>query len=310
MGTKGAVGGEPPPRSALVTGATGFVGSHLAKRLVRDGWSVHAVVRAASELPESDEMARVHRYLCDGRVESVIDAVAAAKPDVVFHLASLFIAQHQAADVDRLVESNILFGSQLLEAMAQARVACLVNAGTSWQHFHGPDYDPVNLYAATKQAVTDIIRYYVDACGIRCITLKLFDTYGPDDRRRKLLSLLIQAARTGEPLALSPGEQVMDLIFVEDVVEAFLVASGMLLDGCEPAYQDFAVSGGQRVSLRELVKLCEEIMGARIPVNWGARAYRPREVMVPEWFADGLPGWRPRYSLREGLSRVLLPGAA
>lgn len=293
-----------PGNTALVTGATGFVGSHLTRRLLRDGWSVHAVVREGKTFPAMSGFAEVRQHAYDGTLDSVLGAMEQARPRVVFHLASLFIAQHQPGDLDRLLASNVLFGAQLLEAMAAAGATRLVNTGSSWQHFRGPEYQPVNLYAATKQALEDIIRYYVDAHGLRCITLKLFDTYGPEDRRPKLLNLLLEAARTGEPLGLSPGEQIVDMTYVDDVVEAFLVASRMVVEGRGPACQAFAVSGGERVSLRDLVKIWEEVLGAPIPVTWGARPYREREVMVPASCAEGLPGWRPRFSLRQGLSRV------
>ena len=293
-------------KTTLVTGATGFVGSHLTQRLVRDGWTVHALVREGSRFPAPAGLAGVRRHVYDGTLDSIVGAVEEARPCVVFHLASLFIAQHRPGDVDRLVASNILFGAQLLQAMAAAGVTRLVNTGSSWQHFHGPEYEPVNLYAATKQALEDIIRYYGEAHGLRCITLKLFDTYGPEDRRPKLLNLLLEAARTGEAVGLSPGEQIVDMIYVDDVVEAFLVAGRMVEEGRGPACQAFAVSGGERVSVRELVKACEEVLGAPVPVIWGARPYRDREVMVPASFDEGLPGWHPRFSLRQGLSRVML----
>ena len=87
-----------------------------------------------------------------------------------------------------------------------------------WQHFGTPDYRPVNLYAATKQAFEDVLAYYADAQGIAAVTLELYDTYGPGDPRRKLIRILFEAARSGEPIQLSPGEQVIELLHVDDAV--------------------------------------------------------------------------------------------
>lgn len=293
------------PKIALVTGATGFVGSHLARRLVRDGWQVHVVVRPDSELAQLREAAghvTVHRH--DGTTQGLIDIVREASPQIVFHLASLFISEHQPADVEPLIRSNLLFGTQLLEAMAVNGTVRLVNAGTSWQHYQGGDYNPVNLYAATKQAFEDILRFYVEARQIRAITLKLFDTYGPDDPRPKLVSLLARFAASGEALDMSPGEQLLDLVYIDDVVEAFVMAGHRTAAGSSPLFESYGVSSGETVTLREFAGIFSELTGKRLDLRWGKRSYRAREVMTP-WSGPPLPGWRAAHSLRSGLRLTL-----
>ena len=90
--------------TALITGATGFVGSHLARRLVKEGWRVHIVSRADSRLPENEEFSQVTNYIYDGSTESMVNCVMKAKLDVVFHLASLFLSQHAIKDVNELIK--------------------------------------------------------------------------------------------------------------------------------------------------------------------------------------------------------------
>ena len=289
-------------RRALVTGATGFVGSHVAGRLLADGWQVHALVRPASALDRlgvPGAAISVHRIEPD--IDSMRGALRDAKPDVVFHLASLFVAEHAPDDVARLVESNLAFGALLLEAMSREGARRLVNAGTSWQHHEGRDYSPVNLYAATKQAFEALLQYYVEACGLAAVTLELFDTYGPGDRRRKLVNLLLDAARTGKPLAASPGDQAIDLVHVEDVAHGFARAGEMLLDERGPGHRRFGVSSGTTITLRALAEQLEQALGVKVPVTWGEREHRAREVMAPVRGMPALPGWRPGISLAEGL---------
>jgi nucleoside-diphosphate-sugar epimerase len=221
----------------------------------------------------------------------------------VFHLASLFLATHTPEDVRPLVESNILFGAQLLEAMARTGCNKLVNTGTSWQHYHSDDYVPVCLYAATKQAFEDVAWYYVHGEGLRLITLKLFDTYGPGDRRPKLFNALRNAARRGEELAMSAGEQLVDLVYVEDVTRAFLVAAEMVEDK-ETAPEAYAISSGKPRPLREIVETYARVTGVPIRVHWGARPYRTREVMMPWTAGKRLPSWTPEVSLEEGIRKM------
>lgn len=290
---------------ALVTGATGFVGSHLVRRLVQDGWQVHIVSREGSHLPDAPEFTRAINHKHDATTEGMIHLVGEAKPKVVFHLASLFLAQHTAKDVDQLILSNVLFGNQLLEAMKANGVSRIVNTGTSWQHYQNEDYNPVCLYAATKQAFESILEYYVQACEIKAITLKLFDTYGPDDHRTKLFYLLNKAATTGVSLDMSAGEQLIDLVHINDVIQAYIIAAQKLLDGEVSNHENYAVSSGHPLPLKGLVQLYSEMSRQTIIVNWGARPYRYREVMVPWNRGDFLPCWRPSIDLESGLKTLL-----
>jgi nucleoside-diphosphate-sugar epimerase len=288
------------PRVALVTGATGFVGSHLVSGLVRAGWQVHVVSRANSRMPEAAEFSRVTQHVHDGSTAGMLRLVGNAKPLVVFHLASLFLSQHEAGDVERLVLSNILFGNQLLEAMKVHGVKQLINTGTSWQHYENQAYSPVNLYAATKQAFESLMQYYVEAEGLRAVSLKLFDTYGPHDPRPKLMNLLQRVAEDMQPLAMSPGEQWLDLVHVDDVVQAFFAAAARLSAGAVHGHESYALPSGQPITLRALVRLVEREIGRELPILWGARPYRVREVMEL-WNGKSLPGWSAKVKLEQAI---------
>lgn len=292
-------------RVALVTGTTGYIGSNLTKRLVAEGWDVHIVVRTNTRLDALDPihpLITVHRH--DGSTRGMIQLVGDARPDVVFHLASLFLAQHRPEDVEALISSNLLFSTQLAEAMAANQVKHLINTSTSWQHYENAEYNPVNLYAATKQAFEDILAYYIDAHGLRVMTLALFDTYGPDDPRPKLFHLLNKAAKSGEPLDMSAGEQMIDLVYIDDVVEAYLLAAKRLLEGKVSQHETYAVSSGHPLPLKELVQLYAEVTKQTVNVNWGARPYRYREVMVPWSRGVAIVGWMPRIKLIDGLRGI------
>lgn len=287
------------PRRALVTGATGFVGAALVRRLLAEGWQVHVLLRASSCADGLPPQAQVHRH--DGSTVQLVEIMRAAAPQVVFHLASLFLATHQPQDVERLVNANLLLGTQLAEAMAACGVRELVNTGTSWEHYQDEAYNPVCLYAATKTAYTALLRYYVEVHGLRVVTLKLFDTYGAGDTRPKVLNLLKRLANEGSTLAMSPGEQLVDLVYIDDVLDAFLLACAQLPTQPQPM-EEYGVSSGQPLPLKDIAALYAQVSGKPLAITWGGRPYREREVMVPWHSYRSVPGWHPRVDLARGLA--------
>jgi nucleoside-diphosphate-sugar epimerase len=128
-------------------------------------------------------------------------------------------------------------------------------------------------------------------------TLLVYETFGPDDTRGKILDRLIAAAISGTPLDLSPGEQAIDLVHVDDVVSAIMLVAEGLVAGTLPPGGRFALSSGTAITLRELAGRIEASLGRPVPARWGALSYRPGEIMRPWRGGAALPGWRPGHSL-------------
>ncbi len=281
------------------------MGKNLSKRLVKDGWDVYVVTRPKSSLEPLELVKQNIRIFChDGTTESLCHFVNEVKPDIVFHLASLFLASHTITDIEPLVQSNILFGTQVLEAASRAEAYRFVNVGTYWQHFNNADYSPVCLYAAGKQAFLDILRFYVEATPLRAVTLELYDTYGPDDPRPKLLNILKNAAQAGQTLDMSEGEQMLDMVHIDDVINAFVAAGKRLMDNAVEKNEIFSVCSGTPKSLRQIVAEFEDAKGLTLDIRWGKRPYRDREVMILPNRVRKLPGWEPAIPLRQGLAGV------
>ena len=286
----------------LVTGATGFIGKHLVRKLLYDRHEVHILIRPDTD-QEQLEPTIVHTHL--GSTQNMIDTIQDTQPDAVIHLASLFIGEHKSTEVEKLINSNVMLSTQLVEAMSVNRVRLLINVGTSWQHYADADYNPVNLYAATKQAFRSLLSFYLETTNLRVINLELFDTFGPNDRRNKLFNLLNRLRLTGETIGMSPGYQYLDPIYIDDVCDAFLVALQRLQSGQVKRSETYSVCSDEPIQLRELVKIYENISNTKLNIEWSGRPYRPREVMAP--WSDGvtLPGWSPKISIEDGIKMLL-----
>lgn len=287
----------------VVSGATGFIGQHLVKRLLDEGHQVCMIARADS-VPAPTKNLSV--YVFDGDIQALAAFFSPGKFDGVIHLASLFLAQHKTEDVPELIKSNVLFSSCLLEAAAKNNIPWFINTGTFWQHYQNKDYSPVNLYAATKQAFQDIAQYYIETDQINFVTIKLSDTFGPNDIRPKLFTLWTKISKSKERLAMSAGEQVIDISFIDNVIDGYIQMITLLTEDVQRKLngQSFAVKSNQRMSLKELAKYFEQATGTTLNIDWSTKDYRPREVMIPWENGQTIPGWQPKVPLDEGIRRT------
>lgn len=290
-------------KRALITGITGYIGSHLARRLLPD-WEVCGLVRQPLNLEYIADIApRIELFRYDGTYDSMDAALAACRPDLVYHLAAYYTGSHNKEHIPKLLDSNIGMGLHLLEAMSAHRVPFLVSASTVMSHYGGEQYRPLNLYAATKQAFSDLLAYYVDTRMLCAVTLVLSDTYGPGDHRPKVLNLIRDAAQKGEPMALSYGDQDYDLVHIDDVASAFQMAGDQLLEGRLQG-GTFQVIPEAPLTLRETVELLLRIHGSSWRGGWGQRPATERKISRSIRLYPTLPGWRPAVSLKEGLSNL------
>ncbi|HEK6320781.1 TPA: NAD(P)-dependent oxidoreductase [Yersinia enterocolitica] len=286
----------------LITGASGYIGSNLACYLNSNGFEVFGLIR--SEVVDENKiklLSGVKLEILDEK--NLCSLVENINPDIVIHIASLTSVTHDYSTIENLLRSNIEFPTKLLEAMEVAGVKKFINTGTTWQNYNSADYDPVNLYAATKQAFEDILKYYIFAKGFSSITLRLFDTYGPNDTRKKLIPLLDRLAETKESLDMSEGNQEIELVHINDICSAYKTAILKLQDG-QPGYANvYSVDTGSRMSLKKLVKLYEKVNDVTLNINWGARPPREREIMRLCTNLTVLPNWSPTIPLDEGINK-------
>lgn len=299
-------------RQAIVTGATGYIGQALTGSLINRGWSVVVIVRPSSNTSQYEWCDRVATVAYDGSLSSLLqEEVSFEKNATVFHLASLSSYECPPSLVDKMLESNIVFGVHLLEAMKIWKLKSFVNTASFWQYSENGDYFPTCLYAATKKAFEDILKSYSNSQAIACANLVLFDVYGPNDHRKKLLSLLFDSAEDGTMVSLSPGFQKIDLVHVLDVVSAYVTAALKLSqDSSGRRFFTYAVNTGRLVTIRELVRIYESLAGTQLKIKWGAREYRKDEIMTP-WQPSAefrLDGWSPEISLEQGLSSLMEKG--
>lgn len=286
----------------LITGATGFIGTHLVEKLYKEH-DVHILIPPSLtySLPGnveafefSDNISALHRYLQENNIEGIV------------HLASLFIAQHQPEQIKDMILSNVYLGTAVLEAMEKTEVKWVLNTGTYWQNYKHDkkEYCPVNLYAASKQAFIDMAAYYVETSDVKFVTLKLSDTFGRGDTRRKILAVFKEIAASGEELCMSTGEQYIDILHIDDVISGF-VHLMHLLHTNTTLNPEYVLAAKQRYTLKQIAAIYEKVSRKKLNIVWGGRAYRKREVMIPWTKGTVLPGWEPAFTLEQGITEFI-----
>ena len=289
----------------LITGGSGFIGSHLAKYLVKDNQSVEIIVRPTSNIEIFQEIRKkIIIYKHDGTSENMMSILKESKPDIVCHLASISIYDHNIETIDSLIKSNILFGSQLIECMVKNNIYRLIITGTFWQHYENKNNNPTCLYAATKQAFENIIKFYTETTDLNVITLKLFDTYGPNDPRNKLFNFLKESINKNQTINMTPGDQLIDIVYISDIIDAYIVSIERLLSDNNQKHEKFAISSNNPIPLKSLIEKYLQITNKKADIIWGRKEYRKREVMVPWNTGKPLPDWSPKVSIEEGIKKI------
>jgi nucleoside-diphosphate-sugar epimerase len=302
-------------RRVLVTGAHGFIGSHLTRALLARGYEVGILAREASDLSRIRGLeGSIFSHAADLRdPASVQKAVEEARPDAVIHLATYYAVEHRPEEVGVMMDTNVKGTIALLEASRDRGISLFLNMSTCavYRERNSPleETDPVspqNLYALTKLQAEDACRFYNDRLGVPAATLRLFPPYGPADNDRRLIPYVIRSLLAGQDVQLTTGTQRWDFVYVDDVVAALLAALGRPEKTVSAGTLN--VGTGNPVSVQDLVTRVHEMLGSEGNLLWGAIPHRTNEV----WYNSGSPekirsvlGWTPETSLDEGLRRTI-----
>ncbi len=294
-------------RRILISGATGFVGANLVRRMLERGHEVHVIVRpdsAAWRIGEVIDEVQLHRFdLLDA--EATRQGVTAARPQVVLHFAA-----HAALPQETDEMEIILHTVQPLVNLASACTGCelFINAGSSSEYGFQTEPmtetslpNPTRVHDIAKLTQTLYGTYAARFKGIPLATLRLFSVYGPWEHGRRLSPRLMLSALMGRPMNLSSPDVCRDFIFVDDVVRAVeqFMEQPVIGDGAV-----FNLGTGVEHSIREAASLVEEIHGAPLPLTWGA--VERNRWDSPRWVADTTRqtrdlGFTAETSFREGL---------
>ncbi len=280
----------------LITGANGFIGKRLTNELYKRGATVFAVIHQNNQIDLP-----IEKIIFDGSFESLIKPLENKKIDFIIHLATHFSSSHKSEQINDLIDSNIKFGTYILELVKHKNIPYFINTSTYAQFFDHKKYNPQNLYAATKQAFEVIIKYYEESLLTRFVTLELTDTYGPGDLRPKFINLVLNATKRNEVFNMSFGDQEICYIYVDDVVDAYIKCIELLEKNIIKENSKYSVYADEVYKLKDLVSYVCTILGVKLETNIGYYPYRTREIMTFLPSFQKLPDWSAKHTLKDGI---------
>ncbi|MGX3010553.1 NAD-dependent epimerase/dehydratase family protein [Helicobacter sp. 23-1044] len=291
-------------KAIFLTGATGFIGTNIIAKLNKK-YDFIAIVRENSNTAQIEKQCEIYRYK---NIDDFIAFCKGAKSRIcgVLHLATLYVKSHNSSEIKSIIDANVTFGAEIIEGLARVDFGgFFVSVGTFWQFYKNYPNNPLNLYAASKSAFERIVDFYANTTEMTFTSLFLNDTYGPNDTRQKIFNLWINAG--DEVLEMSGGAQEIDLIFIDDVINAFEIIINLATSKNHTLLKNkkFTLHCKERKTLRELSEIFQKVSGKTLKIAWGAKEYMKRENFIPFEFGDELPSWEEKTTFEMGIKKLL-----
>ena len=281
----------------LLTGATGFLGSHLLQGLLNNDYRVIVLKRSFSDTSQIEKLIPKVRIFD-------LDKVPLRR---VFEEQHINIVIHSATNygrsserVSQIIESNLMFPIELLELACEFNIDTFFNTDTALPGC-------LNFYVLSKRHFLEYAQRLADKCEMQFVNVRLEHMYGPNDGSSKFISFLIRTFLTQKSsVDLTSGEQLRDFVFIDDVVDAFLILLKNR-DKLDTSFETFDLGSGETISIQELAVLTHKICDGNTEMRFGALAYRDGEIMQSQADISKLLhlGWSQKVMIHEGLSRTV-----
>ncbi|MGW8228934.1 MAG: NAD-dependent epimerase/dehydratase family protein [Gammaproteobacteria bacterium] len=281
----------------LITGGTGFLGSHLARNLADHGADIIVLARHSSSLARLSGYEQLIHVLRADNVATLYELLSAHNPDCIIHTACNY--GRGGENIAGIVQTNLVSALTLLTAAADNGIGSFINTDTTLDRF-------LNAYTLSKKQFSEWGVWFARHYRIRFVNVLLEHMYGPGDDASKFTTHVIsQCIKQTPTLDLTPGDQRRDFIYIEDTVAAFRVLVENLTQLAQ--HEEIQVGSGHAVTIREFAEMVRNLAASSTTLNFGAIPYRDNEPMLCVADITRLRslGWKPLYDLASGIRKTI-----
>jgi len=291
----------------VLTGANGFVGQNLVPKLLEQNHEIFEITIDPKKSRFLYGKTTIQFNYSLENHDKLVHSLNKFCPDICIHLASFLTAADDFITLQKLINANISFTCNVLDALKKSGLKMFINTGSFAEYYKGNgELDPAYLYTATKSASRIFVDYYSKVYKFKNITIVPYTIYGGIDTQKKIIDIIYDSLNNKDSISLTSGNQILDFIHLEDVTDFYIKTLTFydLIKGGE----NFQLGTGVGHTLRDLVKIMELQTSKKANIIWGGKEYRPRDVMyavanTSEQYR--LFGWKPKISLEEGIEMYL-----
>lgn len=300
-------------RKIILTGGTGFIGSRVAARIIAHGDSPILLKRSTTD---TWRIANIKDKVASYDIDKVPLETVFRKEDIdaVVNLATFYRKRDDLNDIEEMIGTNVILPTKLLQLCKEYSINRFVTAGSYFQYDLGSGNictrTPLlgrNFYAASKNSFERMMEYYAATSECSPVSLVLFTPYGEMDNRNKLIPYIISRTIRGMAVDLTSGTQLLNLVFVDDVADAFMKSLNNNFTGS--GYLRINIADQASHSVREIVRIIDKITEKTTLVNWGAIETddldKIENLIVNTEETKKILGWEPNVSIEEGLARTI-----
>jgi len=300
-------------KRVLISGATGFIGANLCRRLLNEGHEIHCLVRpeyASWRIEAILKDINIHLVNLDD-AEKLALTISRIRPEWVFHLATHGAYSWQT-DLARIMQTNLMGTIHLVEACIKTGFEVFINTGSSSEYGikdHAPSEiewtDPNSYYAVGKASATLYCRYSAKRYHVNIQTVRLYSVFGPFEEPGRLIPNIVINGLNGALPPLVDPEICRDYIYVEDVEDAYLLMAGR---SCGENGGIYNLGTGIQISLHQVVDTARRIFNLSVKPQWGTMQKHDWDTKI--WKADNTKisrelGWQPNFTFEQGLQNTV-----
>lgn len=289
-------------KTVLLTGATGFLGSHLLKVLIKNRFKPIILKRSFSDTWRiKDLLGNLVFYDIDK--SDLNEIFRNNKIDIVIHTATLYGRKKER--ISDIADTNLMLPLRLLELSIEFGGMAFINTDTFFRTDTSLP-DNLNYYVLSKKQFLEYAKGICEENNFRFVNFQLAHVYGPEDNPGKFIPYVIKKMLKSEKIDLTKGEQKRDFIYVEDVANAYLCVMNNL-GMIKEKYSAFEIGSGVSASIKEIVLLIKSLCESDSELEFGALPYRENEIMDVKTDISCLRkvGWNVSHNLEEGLNKTI-----